>query len=142
MIVAELGTDMSRFPSDRHAASWAGLCPGNHESAGKRQSGKTRKGNRYLRTPWSKRPRRPVAPATPISAPSTAGWPPAVARRRRPSRSATRSSSSSTTCSSAGTVFDDLGGDYFDRRDQDALERRLVRRLEALGNKVSLEKVA
>jgi transposase len=48
-LIAELGTDMSRFASPAHAASWAGLCPGNHESAGKRQSGRTRKGNRYLR---------------------------------------------------------------------------------------------
>jgi transposase len=48
-LIAELGTDMSRFPNPAHCASWAGLCPGNHESAGKRQSGRTRKGNRYLR---------------------------------------------------------------------------------------------
>lgn len=48
-IIAELGTDMSRFPDASHAASWAGLCPGQQESAGKRQSGRTRKGNRYLR---------------------------------------------------------------------------------------------
>lgn len=48
-LIAELGVDMSRFPSASHCASWAGLCPGNNESAGKRQSGRTRKGNRYLR---------------------------------------------------------------------------------------------
>jgi transposase len=50
VIVAELGTDMSRFPTAAHASSWAGLCPGQDESAGKRRSGKTRKGNRALRT--------------------------------------------------------------------------------------------
>jgi transposase len=48
-LIAELGADMSRFPDADHAASWAGLCPGNCESAGKRQSGRTRKGDRYLR---------------------------------------------------------------------------------------------
>ena len=48
-ILAELGTDMSRFGDAARLASWAGVCPGNHESAGKRYRGKTRKGNRYLR---------------------------------------------------------------------------------------------
>src|SRR3954447_6917939 len=47
---AEVGTDLSRFPTARHLAAWAGLAPGNNESAGKRRSGKTRKGNSYLRT--------------------------------------------------------------------------------------------
>jgi len=49
MLIAEIGTEMSRFPSAKPLASWAGMCPGNHESGGKRLSGKTRQGNRWLR---------------------------------------------------------------------------------------------
>lgn len=50
VIISVIGTDMSRFPTDAHLSSWAGLCPGNNESAGKRKSGKTRKGNALLRS--------------------------------------------------------------------------------------------
>ena len=49
MLIAAIGTDRSRFPSAKHLASWAGMCPGNHESGGKRLHGKTRKGSRWLR---------------------------------------------------------------------------------------------
>ena len=48
MLIGEFGTDMSRFPTDKHFASWAAQCPGNHQSAGKRRSGKTRKGPKWL----------------------------------------------------------------------------------------------
>ncbi len=48
VVVSEIGVEMSRFPSDKHLASWAGMCPGSHESAGKQKSGRRRNGNLYL----------------------------------------------------------------------------------------------
>ena len=48
-VIAEIGVDMSRFPDEAHISSWAGVCPGNNESAGKKKSGKTRRGNNYLK---------------------------------------------------------------------------------------------
>ena len=141
VIVAEIGTDMTRFPTDRHLASWAALCPGNHESAGKRQSGKTRKGNRWLRTAL-------------VEAATGAGRSRNTYLSAQYHRLAARRGKKKAAVAVAhsilidayhllkeGSTFRDLGGDYFDRRDQDALERRLVQRLEALGNKVNLQKV-
>ena len=140
VLVAEIGTDMSRFPTDRHLASWAGLCPGNHQSAGKRQSGKTRKGDRWLRTAL-------------VEAATGAGRSHGTYLSAQYHRLAPRRGKKKAAVAVAhsilvdayhllkhGTTFRDLGGDYFDRRDKDALERRLVRRLEDLGNTVHLEK--
>jgi transposase len=69
-ILAEIGTDMTRFGSDARLASWAGVCPGNHESAGKRRRGQTLPGNRDLRRCWchvpgprAKRPRSSAVPS-------------------------------------------------------------------------------
>jgi transposase len=142
VLVAELGTDMSRFPTDRHVASWAALCPGNHQSAGKRQSGKTRKGNRALRTA--------LVEAAHAAGRSRNTYLSAQYRRltaRRGKKKAAVAVAHSILVISyhllkQGADFSDLGGDYFDRRDKDATERRLIRRLEDLGNKVSIEKVA
>jgi transposase len=141
VIVAEIGTDMTRFPTDRHLASWAGLCPGNHQSAGKRQSGKTRKGNRWLRTAL-------------VEAATGAGRARGTYLSAQYHRLAARRGKKKAAVAVAhsilvdayhllkhGTTFRDLGGDYFDRRDTDALERRLISRLEALGNKVTIQKV-
>jgi hypothetical protein len=85
-IVAEIGTDMSRFPSPRQLASWAGHCPGNHESAGKRRTGRTSKGSKWLtrrsRTPpWP--PHQQQLPASPIPAAAAPDRPRRRARRRQ-----------------------------------------------------------
>jgi transposase len=72
VLIAEIGVDMRPFPTAKHLASWAGLCPGQHESAGKRKAGPTRKGNRWLRTALVEgRCLRPGPPR--------ARWPPAIA---------------------------------------------------------------
>ena len=99
VIIAETGGDMSVFGSAERLASWAGMCPGNNESAGKRKSGRTRKGSKWLRSRWWSRRTRPPAPTTPTSARSSGGSLVAAGNRAPPSPSATPSSSSPTTCS-------------------------------------------
>jgi transposase len=142
VIVAEIGTDMTRFPTDRHLASWAALCPGNHESAGKRTSGKPRQGNRALRTA--------LVEAAKAAGRSRQTYLSAQYHRLAPRRGKNKAAVAvahsiliiSYHLLKDGGSYDDLGSDFFDRRDQDATERRLVKRLEALGNKVSIQKVA
>ena len=97
-IIAEIGVEMSRFPTAGHLASWAGSCPGNNVTGGRRRSGKTTKGDVWLREvliecAWAARP----GPRTPTSKPSSGDLPDASERRRPRLRSATRSSSSPGT---------------------------------------------
>ena len=140
VLVAEVGVDMSRFPTHRHAASWAKLCPGNHESAGKRRSGRTGKGNRHLRVAL-------------IEAAQSAARTRDTYLRAQYERIKRRHGHNKAIVAVAHSIlvavyymlrddvpYHDLGGDYFARRsDPEHMTRRLVAQLERLGHNVNLE---
>jgi transposase len=139
VVVAEIGVDLRRFPRADHLGSWAGVAPGNNESAGKRRSGKTRKGN-----PWLRRALVEAAHAAGRTKNTYLG----AQYRRLVARKGKKRAAVAVAHSILTIVYHvltdrqpyaDLGGDYFDRRDQQAVQRRLVHRLEALGYTVSLQ---
>jgi transposase len=114
-VIAEIGTDMSRFPSARHLVSWAGICPGHNESAGKRRSGKTRHANRWLKaaltqSAWAASRKRDSYFKAQLSR---------IAVRRGRKRAIVAVAHSLLTVAyhllRDGGAFEDLGGDYFDR---------------------------
>ena len=134
VIIAEIGVDMSRFPTAEHLASWAGMCPGNRESAGKRQSGKSRPGNKWLRGVLSEAGW--AAGRTKNSALSRLHQ--RIARRRggkRASRAVGHQilRTAHLLLSHAETRYQDLGPDYDQGQQREQLKNSLLRRLRSLG---------
>jgi transposase len=138
VIVAEIGTDMSRFPTAGHLLSWAGLCPHNDESAGKRRSTRLRHGAPWLKTTlvqcaWAASRKK----ASYLQAQFHR-----LRSRRGPKKAICAVAASILTAAyhmlKDGTVYQDLGPDHFDRRSKETQTRRLVRRLADLGYTVEI----
>jgi transposase len=138
-LLAEIGADLKQFPSAGQLASWAAVCPGNHESAGKQSSGRIRPGNAWLR--------RTLCEAAWAASHTKKSYFRALYHRLVRIRGKNRAliavaHSLLVTVYSftiAGEPYRDLGLDYFDKLNKEHLQRSLVKRLEKLGNRVTLE---
>jgi len=142
VVLAEIGPDLSRFVDARHLCSWAAICPGNHESAGKRRSGRMRHGNRWLRgvllqAAWAAIKVRGGYFGTQFRR---------IAKRRGDKRAAIAVAHSILTVIyyvlTRGEPYQDLGGDYFDQRKPEQRARYHARRLAELGYEVTLDPIS
>lgn len=141
-IIAEIGAEMSRFPTAGHLASWAGLCPGHHQSAGKRKSGRIRPGNAWLRTllvqcAWAASRKKTCYFHSQYRR---------LAARRGRKRAAIAVAHALLEVIyhvlAEKSVYRDLGPDHFERLKPQRLAKHLIKRLEALGYTVTAEQSA
>ena len=139
VMIAEIGVDMSMFPTPKHLASWAKVCPGNDESAGKRRSGMTGKGNKWLKATLTESANAAARTKnTYLSAQYQR-----LRGRRGHAKAITAVSHSILTAAwhmlQTGELYNDLGPDYFTKQNPERATKRLIRQLEKLGHRVTLE---